>query len=402
MSFETFALDERIARGLKAAGYETPTPIQAAAIPEVLAGRDLIGTAHTGTGKTAAFVLPILHKLLSPENPGMTRVLIVTPTRELAEQTHEVIAKLGRFTPLRSATIYGGVGMHAQEKALRAGVEILVACPGRLLDHLERGNARLGRVEILVLDEADRMLDMGFWPPVRRILEAVPPKRQTLLFSATFRPALERLLGGHLRDPKRVSVDLEAPTHTVAHALYPVSQKLKPQMLLRILQEMTARSVLIFTRTKLRADHVANRLERAGFKTAALHADKTQGHRQQTLDQFRSGHIPILVATDIAARGLDIESISHVINYDMPDSATSYIHRIGRTGRAARTGDAWTLTTWEDQDIIRDIEKILGSPLERRILPDFPYDEALPKEYAAPEPPKTMRNRHTTTVRRRI
>jgi len=403
MNFDKFKLDERIMRGLQEAGYVKPTPIQSAAIPVILEGHDLIGTAQTGTGKTAAFVLPLLQNLLSQEKRGhATRVLVLTPTRELAEQIHEVINVLGKHTQLRSATVYGGVGMPAQAKALQQGVEIIVACPGRLLDHAERGNAKLGQIDTLVLDEADRMLDMGFWPSIRNIMKLVPRQRQTLLFSATFTSALERLFGDHLNDPKRLSVNVEAPANTVAHALYPVSQKLKSELLLRVLGEMTTRSVLIFTRTKVRADQVAHILKRGAHPAGALHANKTQTERQQTLDQFRSGELPILVATDIAARGLDIESISHVINYDMPDSAISYIHRIGRTGRAARSGDAITFSTWADQDVIRDIEKILGAPIERKILPDFPYDEPLPKDPSVPEPPKTMSGRHTMTVRRRL
>jgi len=285
---------------------------------------------------------------------------------------------------------------------LRQGVEIVIACPGRLLDHVERGNAKLDLIETLVIDEADRMLDMGFWPSVRRILQLVPAQRQTLLFSATFDSRLERLVAHHLRDPQRITVDIEAPASTVAHALYPVSHKLKPDLLLRVLKDMATRSVLIFTRTRLRADHVAVKLQRAGYTVAALHADKPQKERQRTLDQFRTGDIPILVATDIAARGLDIESISHVINYDMPDSSTSYIHRIGRTGRAARSGDALTLATWEDQSIIRDIEKILNAPIPRRILEDFPYDESMPQETMAPAQPRTLGSRHTVTQRRRL
>jgi ATP-dependent RNA helicase RhlE len=390
-------------RGLHAAGYEKPTPIQKEAIPVILEKHDVIGTAQTGTGKTAAFVLPLLQHLLLHEKKGRhTRALVLTPTRELAEQIHEVIKILGKFTHLRSATVYGGVGMPAQTKALQQGVEIIVACPGRLLDHAERGNAKLGEIEVVVLDEADRMLDMGFWPSIRRIMKLLPAHRQTLLFSATFTSKLEHLFSEHLRHPKRLSVNIEAPATTVAHALYPVSQTMKPEMLLRLMKETEMRSVLIFTRMKIRADHVAQLLNRAGYKADAMHANKNQKERQHTLDLFREGKIPILVATDIAARGLDIDNISHVINYDMPDSAVSYIHRIGRTGRAARTGDALTLSTWEDQDIIRDIEKILNAPIEKRILPDFPYDEPLPKEIAPPEPPKTMSGRHTSTVRRRL
>ncbi len=401
MNFACFNFEPRIERGLRAAGYDQTTPIQAAAIPAVLAGDDLIGTAQTGTGKTAAFVLPILHKLLGQEKRAGTRALIVTPTRELAEQIHEVIRTLGQFTPLRSATVYGGVGMPAQMQAFRRGVELIVACPGRLLDHLQRGNARLDQVETLVLDEADRMLDMGFLPSIREILKKVPANRQTLLFSATFPAGLERLVDQYLRHPKRISVDVEVPAGTVAHALYPVSQQMKPKLLLRVLEDLQTSSVLIFTRTKFRANRVSENLKRAGYEAAPLHANLNQNQRQRTLEQFRTRKLPILVATDIASRGLDIESISHVINYDMPDSATSYTHRIGRTGRAARTGDALTLTTWEDQDTVRNIERLLGAPIEKRILTGFPYDEPQPVQAAAPVP-LTLRNRHTVTRNRRL
>jgi ATP-dependent RNA helicase RhlE len=402
MSFDNFHLDARIIKGLQTAGFAQATPIQAAAIPAILAGRDIIGTAQTGTGKTAAFVLPILQHLLTRAGkPGAVRVLVVAPTRELAEQVHKVFKELGRFTALRAAAVYGGVGMGLQHDAFRKSVEVIVACPGRLLDHVARGNAKLDQVEILVLDEADRLLDMGFWPDVRKILMLVPAQRQTMMFSATFDSRLERLVLHHMRDPQRLSVDIEAPASTVTHALYPVSQKLKTDMLLRVLQAIDTRSVLIFTRTKIRADHVARNLARAGYQAGALHANKSQPERQQILSQFRAGDIPILVATDIAARGLDIETISHVINYDMPDSATTYIHRIGRTGRAERTGDAITLATWEDTDIIRDVERILGAPIPRQVLADFPYDEPLP-ETAEPAPPRTMSQRNTSTMRRRL
>jgi ATP-dependent RNA helicase RhlE len=380
MSFESFKLDGRVGQGLQAAGYEKATPIQAVAIPAILAGRDVIGTAPTGTGKTAAFVLPILHNLLAAKKQNSrrtTRALIVTPTRELAEQIHTVISELGKFTALRSATIYGGVGMQPQEKALQQGVEVIVACPGRLLDHLNRGNARLDQVEVLVIDEADRMLDMGFLPSIQQIIKQVPSQRQTLLFSATFDAAVEQLAVKSLRSPQRFSIGIDAPSDTVAHTLYPVPQHLKPGLLQRLLDEMSVHSILVFTRTKHRADRVTEKIKRAGYAASALHSNKSQSQRKQAMDQFRTGKIKVLVATDIAARGLDVASISHVINFDIPDSATSYIHRIGRTGRAERLGDAFTLVTREDKDTIRDIEKILGAPIERKVLEGFNYQEAL-------------------------
>jgi ATP-dependent RNA helicase RhlE len=348
--------------------------------------RGVIGTAPTGTGKTAAFVLPILHNLLAMKKQGgrrATRALIVTPTRELAEQIHTVINELGKFTSLRSATVYGGVGMQPQEKALQQGVEVIVACPGRLLDHLNRGNARLDQVEVLVIDEADRMLDMGFLPSIQQIMKQVPSQRQTLLFSATFDAAVEQLAVKSLRSPQRFSMGTDAPSDTVAHTLYPVPQHLKPGLLQRLLDEMTVNSILVFTRTKHRADRVAEKIKRAGYAASALHSNKSQSQRKQAMDQFRTGKIKVLVATDIAARGLDVASISHVINFDIPDSATSYIHRIGRTGRAERLGDAYTLVTREDKDTIRDIEKILGTPIERKVLEGFNYQEALEKNTGA-------------------
>ena len=382
MSFESFKLDDRVGQGLQAAGYEKATPIQAVSIPAILAGRDVIGTAPTGTGKTAAFVLPILHNLLAMKKQGgrrATRALIVTPTRELAEQIHTVINELGKFTSLRSATVYGGVGMQPQEKALQQGVEVIVACPGRLLDHLNRGNARLDQVEVLVIDEADRMLDMGFLPSIQQIMKQVSSQRQTLLFSATFDAAVEQLAVKSMRSPQRFSMGTDAPSSTVAHTLYPVPQHLKPGLLQRLLDEMTVHSILVFTRTKHRADRVTEKIKRAGYAASVLHSNKSQSQRKQAMDQFRTGKIKVLVATDIAARGLDVASISHVINFDIPDSATSYIHRIGRTGRAERLGDAFTLVTHEDKDTIRDIEKILGAPIERKVLEGFNYKEVLEK-----------------------
>ena len=336
-------------QGINQAGYETATPIQEAAIPAALRGRDIIGTAQTGTGKTAAFVLPILNKLLDgPRN--VARVLIVTPTRELAEQIHQVIRALSAGTGLRSATIYGGVGSDRQIKALRAGTEILVACPGRLLDLINQRRAKMDRIEILVLDEADRMFDMGFLPDVRRIIKMVPAERQTMLFSATFPAEVEMLASQSLTNPQRISMGISKPAVTVTHALYPVPAHLKSALLLKLLQQTDTNSVLVFTRTKHRADKLARQIAHAGFRVTSLHSNRTQGQRQNALSGFKSGHFHIMVATDIAARGLDIENISHVINFDMPDTADAYIHRIGRTGRAQHTGDAFTLVTPEDSD----------------------------------------------------
>ncbi|HEX8992779.1 MAG TPA: DEAD/DEAH box helicase [Anaerolineales bacterium] len=377
MQFEQFNLDARLMGGIRKAGYEAPTPIQQAAIPAALRGRDIIGTAQTGTGKTAAFVLPILNKLL--EGPrGIPRVLIVTPTRELAEQIHDVIRDLATGTRLRSVTIYGGVGAGPQVKALRDGVEILVACPGRLLDLYNQRVLKLQHIEILVLDEADRMFDMGFLPDVKRIIQAVPVQRQTMMFSATFPPEVEQLAAHSLHDPQRIAMGLSRPAYTVSHALYPVPAHLKAPLLLKLLQQTESESVLIFTRTKHRAQRLAQQIQRAGLKVTSLHGDRTQGQRQAALKGFRSGAHQIMVATDIAARGLDVESISHVINFDMPDTADAYIHRIGRTGRAERKGDAFTLVTPEDNDMIRTLERIMGKPLARQTLDDFDYTVAAP------------------------
>ncbi|MCK5241794.1 DEAD/DEAH box helicase [bacterium] len=402
MKFESLKLDDRIIRGVQDAGYHETTPIQEAVIPSASNGQDLIGTAQTGTGKTAAFVLPILHRLIQNPGKGRTRALIVTPTRELAEQIQGVVKVLGKHMPFRSATVYGGVGMQPQVEALRRGFEIIVACPGRLLDHVAQGNTRLDAVEILVLDEADRMLDMGFLPSVQKIIKLLPTARQTMLFSATFDATMERLIKNALRRPQRFCVDAAVPAETVSHTLYPVAQNMKSSLLLQLIKKTVAQTILVFTRTKHRADRVVNMVKRAGHNAAALHSNKSQSQRQHALAQFRSGRLSILVATDIAARGLDIAGISHVINYDMPDSATTYIHRIGRTGRASRTGDALTLATWEDADMVRDIERILGTPIKREALEGITDNMALPVKIDKPVQRMTMSNRCTVSVSRRI
>ncbi len=379
MSFTQFRLDSRLMAGIDRAGYTTPTPIQAAAIHPALAGYDLIGTAQTGTGKTAAFVLPILHKLLNgPRNH--TRALIVTPTRELAEQIHQTIRSLGVGTGIRSTTIYGGVGATPQIKALHNGVQILVACPGRLLDHINHRHARLDGVEVLVLDEADRMFDMGFLHDVRRIVSHVPKQRQTMLFSATFPPEIEQLASQTLSHPKRIAVGISRPAQTVTHALFPVEQHLKTRLLLALLKQTSTDSVLIFARTKHRAKRLAEQIGQAGYTATSLHGNRSQSQRQSALNGFKGGEYQIMVATDIAARGLDVESISHVINYDMPNTADAYIHRIGRTGRAERTGDAFTLVTSEDNAMVRTLEKIMKKSLPRQMLAGFDYALAAPPQ----------------------
>jgi len=377
LNFEQFNLDSRLMVGIQKAGYETATPIQEAAIPAALRGRDIIGTAQTGTGKTAAFVLPILNRLLNGQR-HVPRALIVTPTRELAEQIHDVIKELSAGTKLKSVTIYGGVGANPQVQALRSGAEIIVACPGRLLDLISQGHAKMANIEVLVLDEADRMFDMGFLPDVRRIVKAVPVQRQTMMFSATFPSDVELLAQQALKQPQKIAMGISRPAYTVTHALYPVPPHLKSQLLIELLKRTDTDSVLIFTRTKYRAQKVSQQILRAGFNVTSLHGDRTQGQRQSALKGFKDGTHSIMVATDIAARGLDVESISHVINYDMPDTADAYIHRIGRTGRAQRTGDAFTLVTADDNDMIRSLERIMGGEIKRETLEGFNYTAAAP------------------------
>jgi ATP-dependent RNA helicase RhlE len=393
VTFESFRFHPRVAAGVRAAGYQTPTPIQAEAIPPVLAGKDVMGLAQTGTGKTAAFALPILNRLLDGSR-GVVRALIVAPTRELAEQINDAFIILGRQTGLRSTTLYGGVGITPQIARLRQGVEIVVACPGRLLDHLGQRTISLAKLEVLVLDEADQMFDMGFLPDIRRILRAAPAKRQTLLFSATMPEDIRTLSQEALRDPVTVQIGRTAPAKTVSHALYPVAPHLKTPLLLELLQRTDTESVLIFTATKYRARRLGEKLAQLGYRAASLQGNLSQNRRQAALDGFRDGTFQILVATDIAARGIDVSSISHVINYDMPNTVEAYTHRIGRTGRAAKTGDALTLVTDEDVPMIRQIERVLGGRLDRRTLPGFDYDvPALHKDAEFARPPREPQRR---------
>ncbi|MDN3513211.1 MAG: DEAD/DEAH box helicase [Candidatus Brocadia sp.] len=375
MNFEAFNFHPHITAGVKALGYIAPTPIQVQAIPFILQGKDVMALAQTGTGKTAAFVLPILQRLLQGPR-GRVRALIIAPTRELAEQIHEAIGGLGQQTKLRSATIYGGVNMKPQIQRLRGGAEIVVACPGRLLDHVRQGTIDLSHLEVLVLDEADRMFDMGFLPDIRKILKHVPARRQTLFFSATMPDDIRHLAHDILRDPATVQINHTIPVSAVSHALYPVEQHLKTALLMALLEHTNSESVLVFTRTKLRAKRVAQQLGKAGHGATSLQGNLSQSQRQAALEGFRNGSFKILVATDIAARGIDVSRISHVINYDMPDTTDAYTHRIGRTGRAAKTGDAFTLFTREDAPMVRSIEGILGEKLERRTLQGFDYTKA--------------------------
>ena len=383
MNFETFNFHPSVAAGVAAEGYETPTPIQARAIPRIFKGRDIMGLAQTGTGKTAAFVLPILNRLVQ-KNYGCVRALIIAPTRELAEQIHQAIESLGRQTGIRSVAVYGGVGINPQIQKLKRA-DIVVACPGRLLDHIGRHSIDLSQLEVLVLDEADQMLDMGFIPDIRRILKNIPIKRQTLVFSATMPPEIRRLAGDVLRNPDTVQVGITAPADTVSHALYPVTQQLKTALLLKLLGNTHTRRVLVFTRTKHRARSLGKKLVAAGYRSASLQGNLSQTRRQAALDGFRDGKYQILVATDIAARGIDVTKISHVINYDIPSTPEAYIHRIGRTGRATRSGEAFTLVTGEDKDMVRAINRIIGSKIEQRILSTFDYGSPMPDREGRPQ-----------------
>jgi ATP-dependent RNA helicase RhlE len=381
VTFKEFNLDPRLLAAVARAGYTTPTAIQEAAIPPALDGQDLIGTAQTGTGKTAAFVLPILHKLLSGPR-GRTRALIISPTRELAEQTHETIRALGAGTNIRSASIYGGVRYPSQVKALKDGTDIIVACPGRLLDLIGQGYGRFDKLEVLVIDEADRMFDMGFLPSVRQILKQIPARRQTMLFSATFPREIEQLASQILTRPKRIAVGLMRPVDTVSHALYPVDERYKMPLLLALLKSVDTKSVLVFARTKHRAERLTQQIGGAGYKVTSLHGNRSQNQRDEALSGFKRGTYQVMVATDIAARGLDVEGISHVINYDMPDTADAYLHRIGRTGRAERTGDALTLATPQDWEMVGALQKIMGQALSRLTLDGFNYGTPTPLNYA--------------------
>ena len=370
-AFTALGLSDALAFGVQEMGYVTPTPIQVQAIPVVLKGGDVIGSAQTGTGKTAAFALPIIQRL---GGHGALRVLILEPTRELALQVEEAFQKFAKFTDLRVTIVYGGVGYGKQEDDLHRGMDIVAATPGRLLDHLERGNLNLDKIDILVLDEVDRMLDMGFLPDVKRIVQKCPKNRQTLFFTATLPPELEHLEGWALRDPLKVEIGRQrSPAETVSHAFYPVVASQKFDLLQLLLEQTDFKSVLIFTRTRMGADRIAHRLVSKGHTVGVMHSDRSQRERIEALDGFKSGRFEVLVATDIAARGLDIAGVSHVINYDVPENAEDYVHRIGRTGRAQATGDAFTLVTEDDVRDARSIERYMGLAVERKKIEGFPY-----------------------------
>lgn len=371
MSFQNFGLLEEIVHGVQSMRYIDPTPIQEQSIPVILSGDDLIASAQTGTGKTAAFTLPILSQLKSH---GECRFLILEPTRELAAQVDEAIRDYARFTNLRSALLHGGVGYGNQKKALSLGADIVVATPGRLLDHMSQGTLSLNKIQFLVLDEADRMLDMGFIPDVRKIIGNCPEQRQTLLFSATLPPVIQALASWALTDPKRIDITPKTTAaETVNHALYPVAMDQKFDLLKELLNRTHFESVLIFTRTKAGADRISSWLEAVGHTVAVMHADRNQSQRTQALTAFKKGECEVMVATDLAARGIDISGVTHVINYDVPENAEDYVHRIGRTGRAQNSGDAFTLMTGEDVDAVQSIETYIDRQIERRKVDGFSY-----------------------------
>ena len=391
MSFDIFNFHPRISAAVAASGYSVPTPIQMQAIPKIMQGHDLIGLAQTGTGKTAAYALPLLNRLVK-KTPRKIRALIIAPTRELAEQIHQDFKKLGNNIDARSLTLYGGVGLTPQIRDLKKGTDIIIACPGRLLDHIQRGNVDFSSLDTLVVDEADQMLDMGFIPDIRRILKHIPKHRQTLMFSATMQPEIRQLANEMLHQPVTVQIGISAPAATVSHTHFPVPQNLKTSLLLRILENTQFGSMLIFTRTKHRAKRLSEILFNAGYDSTSLQGNLSQGRRQAALSGFRTGKFRILVATDIAARGIDVSRVSHVINYDIPSTAEAYIHRIGRTGRAERKGMAFNLVTGEDQVIMRSIDRVLGTAVERRTFSDFDYSPAShPKQGKVSRAPGSMK-----------
>jgi len=384
MSFQDFGLHAEVVQGVQAMGYVDPTPIQLRAIPPVLAGRDVMGSAQTGTGKTAAFGLPILTKLATH---GAMRALVLEPTRELAAQVDTAFRDFARFMDLRVGLVHGGVGYGKQREELAKGLDVLVATPGRLLGYMEDGPINLSSIEYLVLDEVDRMLDMGFLPQVRRIVDKVPKKRQTLFFSATLPPELATMTKWLLSDPETIEIGARrSPAETVTHALYPVAKDQKFDLLVALLQRTNFDSVILFSSTKVMADKLTHRLKDMKHSVAAMHSDRTQSERLDALEGFKAGKYELLVATDLAARGLDVAGVSHVINYDVPQHPEDYVHRIGRTGRAQLTGDAFTLYTAEELDHVRAIERFIGAKIPRLKLEGFPYTyTALFNEDAIPQ-----------------
>jgi ATP-dependent RNA helicase RhlE len=376
MPFSSFGLHPDLLRGVKEMGFTRPTPIQTDTIPPAMEGQDVLACAMTGSGKTAAFVLPILHRLMGKKR-GVTRALIITPTRELAAQIDEHANQLAVHTPLRAASIFGGVGMVPQEHAFRTGVDVLVATPGRLLDHFRFPYAKLQGLEILVLDEADRMLDMGFLPDIRRILKHLPVKRQTLFFSATIPPPIMTLTREMLKQPFTVNLErASTPAVGITQAVYPVPQNLKAPLLVELVKRGDIKNVLAFTRTKHRANRLAEALSKRGVSCERIHGNRTQAQRTAALAGFKAGRFRVLVATDIAARGIDVEALSHVVNFDVPNVPNDYIHRVGRTARAEMTGDAFTFVAPEEESDLRAIERAIGKRLPRVTVPGFDYRAA--------------------------
>jgi len=372
VSFDELGLSQQVLRAVGDAGYSSPTPIQREAIPLIRKGRDVIGLAQTGTGKTAAFTLPIVDLLL--DGPRRTRAIVLTPTRELCMQVEQAIQKYAQHASLSVVAIFGGVPIEPQQKALRAGADVVVATPGRLIDHLERQNVVFDEVEILVLDEADRMLDMGFAPQINRLVADMPRYRQTLLFSATMPPEVEVLARKYLRKPLVVQIGRRSEAaSTVTHAVYPVPRERKSSLLAHLLRDGELDSVLVFVRTKIGADRVVRHLTAEGIEATAMHADKTQAQRTKALEDFKAGKIRVLVATDIAQRGLDISHITHVISYDVPQQPEDYVHRIGRTGRASREGDAFTFMAPDEIAMVRTIEAVMGRPIPRVSVPGYDF-----------------------------
>ncbi len=377
MSFQTLGLGPKLLQSIAGAGYTQPTPIQSAAIPRVLAGRDLIGIAQTGTGKTAAFVLPLLERIVARPHSKNARALIVAPTRELALQIDENVRLLGRHLRIRCATIFGGVGETPQIEAVRRGVDVIVATPGRLLDLMSAGHVSLREVEIAVLDEADRMLDMGFLPQIRRVVKALPKQRQTLLFSATLSSDIEKITSEFLKSPETVEIGRRAnPADSVTQFLYPVPKSRKIDLLAHLLRDQSLDSVLVFSRTKHGADKIVRKLKAHNVNAAALHSNRSQNQRVAALDAFKSGRARVLVATDIASRGIDVEGISHVVNFDFPMHAEDYVHRIGRTGRADAVGDAISFVTPDDEPYVKALEKMTKKTIARKRVDGFDYTEA--------------------------
>src|SRR5688572_13893954 len=371
-TFDTLGMSEEVLRAVHDAGYRTPTPIQRKAIPLILRGRDVIGLAQTGTGKTAAFTLPLVDQLL--RGPQRTRAVVLTPTRELCMQVEQSIQKYAQHAKLSVAAVFGGVPLEPQTKALRGGVDVVVATPGRLIDHLERQNVVFDDLEVLVLDEADRMLDMGFAPQINRLVAEMPRYRQTLLFSATMPPEVEALARKYLRKPVVVQIGRRSEAaETVTHAVYPVPRERKSALLAHLLKDGDLDSVLVFVRTKIGADRVVRHLQHEGIEATAMHADKTQAQRTKAIEDFKAGKIRVLVATDIAQRGLDISHITHVISYDVPQQPEDYVHRIGRTGRATREGDAFTFMAPDEIAMVRTIEAVIGQPIPRVSVPGYDF-----------------------------